>query len=312
MNSHDLILSAYCGVNQATPIMGEVQHSFFVSTHHFDVSGRIGPPRSSGRNPLVPLFSWNNILKFRFQIPIGDPLQYSDGFEQIKHDGRSPGATPEDILIMPKKNDELAPLDRLADYSRLIEFAKQFSESGRLVLSLHPADADLQDQLHKTFDFLILPERSQEAPSLSTQLMRLSRAKMIVSDYLGAHVIRANAYFGAQIVIPSSSSLPKAVDPHLRPYLEELANNSSLNSAEVRSISQILVGTKHKKSAEELREILYRPDQNEMVRKFRIGVYKKGRRARVWVRQSKWLGKSNLMKKLRRHIAERIWDAKFN
>lgn len=262
----------------------------------------------------MPLFAWNTILKFHFQIPIGDPLMYSDEFEQLTSTDRSKNFEHKKVLIMPKKNDELDQADRLSDYARLIEFAKEFAPSQSLTLSLHPAERHLQEWLCNSYGLLngwasIDKDRGSEAPT--TQLTRLAGAAVIVSDYIGAHAIRANAYFGAEIVLPENFRLPKAVDANLRPYLHDLVE-PSINSIDRTSVSQLLVGARHKRSGEELKHILFKLELPKTTRKVYVALYKKGRRAKVWLRQSSWFGKSTFARIVRHRVLQKLWEARFN
>lgn len=293
--------------------MGEVQHSFFVSTHHFDVNGKIGPPRSSGKNPLVPLFSWNEILGFKHQRAIGDPLMYSPTLRQYDWSASQPRTPAGSVLVMPKKNNEETYSARVNSYKKLISFARVVAPREELLLSLHPSDRDIQEQLCQSLDFLKsfkpLMAATNYAPGEGT-VEQLSRARLIVSDYFGAHLIRANAYFGAEYSLPANYGMPVATDKNLRPILEELLRLPS-GCPVAQEMCRELVGVPNKMSVEELTNTLYRPEEPQLTKRIVIAGYQKWRRTKVHLRQSKWVGKSWPVKQFRQHILARLWARKF-
>lgn len=315
---HDLILKAYCGVSLAERILGEVQHSFFVSNHHFDSSGEIGPPRTSGKSWLAPLFSWNGVLPFHHQIPIGDPLIYSDLIsDSIAEEagGRTVAYKDHRVLVMPKMNQELSPDERVHDYLKLIAWAKEIRPSSVPWIQLHPLDLHLEKKLEGAA--MVLKQSERGAPHRNpadhsiARTMQMSRFDLLVSDYIGAHVIRANGLFGTAIAIHSAEHRLRPIHPSMRSYYQELSD-PGIDPTEARKISSLLLGFAQKREPDELAELLFHPALGKSIKRIWVAGYQKKRRILVRVRNSRFLGKSPVIKRLRRQIAQKIWARRFD
>lgn len=315
---HDLILKAYCGVSLAERILGEVQHSFFVSNHHFDSSGVIGPPRTSGKSWLAPLFSWNGILPFRHQIPIGDPLIYSDLIsDSVAEETCGKTLTHKDqrVLVMPKMNQELSPDDRVRDYLNLIAWAKEIRPSSEPWIQLHPLDLQLSTKLGDAA--LVVKEDERGAAHRNpgdhtiARTMQMSKFDLLVSDYIGAHSIRANAFFGAALAIHSAEHSLRPIHPSMRSYVHELSD-PGIDPIEARKISSLLLGFAQKRAPDELADLLFHPALVRPIKRIWLAGYQKRRRVLVRVRNSRFLGKSPVIKRLRRQIGHKIWARRFD
>lgn len=265
-------------------VLGEIQHSLFLSTRHFKANGEIGPRRESGRNPFVPLFSWQGILPFKFQVPIGDPLLYSNELHTLLLESSSfkKSLCP---VVMPKLNEELSPDDRINDYRRLIQFAADVTGQQSLTISLHPKDLWTMSALEKNTKVQILPARvkAEKPESLLDSLNRLKNAPLVISDYYGAHIFRANAFFGTPVVVNQETALHSAIDRNFMEYLSAFEDERN-NPTKRIELSKLIVGQSHKKTPQELAEILF-PYRSRPVTRVIVGSYKKGRIGLVRLRR---------------------------
>jgi hypothetical protein len=312
---HSAVLSSYCGQPGSKPILGEIQHSLFLSTHHFDSSMKLGPRRESGRLG-VKFFSWNRILPFKNQVPIGDPLWYVLPGEKDKlpQFGRP---TLDTIRVMPKLNEELDPIARVEGYAELLGKTLEKYPGKDVVVSLHPRDHQLTGQLADSVDRtgwrLSKPaERQAEGKEAArSTLLSLADCDMIVSDYIGAHVIRGCAMMGIPFDLLSSQALHRMIHPRMLERLEELLNPLTDFDTKVM-ISQEILGLEFVRSREELASLLYgSPQQPEVVGRIRVASYKKLRRWRVRLRESSFWGRSRLARYFRKKVSFRLRESNF-
>jgi hypothetical protein len=296
---HNQILAHYCGVDTSLPIMGEVQHSLFLSTHHFKSDGEIGPPRTFGAMG-APLFSWNSLLPIRNQIAIGDPLLYaSPGIEALSSSvGDEDSTIP---LVMPKLNEELNEEQRRKDYLRLSEIAREVSSSERVLLSVHPLDLGLAQKLAQVEEGIDVSQTVKSTPRTEEKKVldafsKLNTKRLIVSDYFGAHIFRANAYFGSKIYVDAEKALNRAIHPTLRPLLLEFLALAT-DDIQRQVISHQFMGTKLKREPSELKQLLYRQELPPLSRRIWVASYKTSRRAAVQIRKLKALSGTKMMGK---------------
>lgn len=305
------ILRDACGKTSNDPIMGEVQHSLFVSTHFFTQDGTVGPPRPQGRG-FIPLLSWQQILPFRFQIPIGDPITYWSVPSDISR-GRNDQTSAEIPLVMPKLNDELDEETRVSHYLDLVSIAGEVSGSNAVRILLHPRDANLYPELEKrTYNNLIFSSRSSSGPleALETSLRQMSESSMVVSDYFAAHVFRASALFQTPIHVPSF-----ALDYPIYPTMRELFRTFSLASPDHElqaEISRKILGYEYRRDLEELNEILFRPAWPKHLTRIFVSGYKLTRRSLVRVRESRFGKRNPLISLFVRRFFQPGWQKKFS
>lgn len=312
---HDVLLSDYVGVSRQTPILGEIQHSLFLSRFHFDSHGRIGPPRKTGAFPF-PFFSWQNLIPFKNQVPIGDPLIYCLASEKDRPQHPSPKySTSRYPLVMPKLNEERAPHERESNYRRLVAFAREYSGADRVNLLLHPKEyrSGISDNL-KSIAGTELVMHLQNTPFEATRhsLALLENSSAVYSDYLGTHLFRAKAFFSLPTYISAFSPETKwPYEPRIRDLLEYFGSNA-LPLVEEISIARELLGFSHRKEPEELRQLLFRPDLPSNFRALLVASYKTSRRAKVSFRQSKLFGRHPLFRAIRRRFIRPLWVARQN
>ena len=306
------ILRAYCGLSPREPILGEIQHSLFLSTHHFSATHVIGPPRASG-SPFVPLFSWNALLPFRHQTPIGDPLLYDPTVrELISMATPILGTRAKRVLVMPKLNDELDAPDRLSDYVDLVDLAKDLLQTKAIDISLHPRDLELAAQVQKITG-LESPAPSKTLGAIERNhesMKQLANASALVSDYFGAHVFRAGAFFGVPVVINGEKAYHRAIHPAIRPLLQEFLMAERESDTRMH-ISELMLGVNYRRNPEELGDILTRPKLGPLRKKVLIAGYKSSRRAGVRLRQSPLWGTNPISRWWKKSIQQARWDRKF-
>lgn len=305
------ILRDACGKPSNEPIMGEVQHSLFVSTHFFTQDGRVGPPRPQGRG-FIPLLSWQKLLPFRFQIPIGDPIAYWPVLAQISEvtSSQDSAGIP---LVMPKLNDELDTSTRIAQYLDLVSIAREVSESDSVRISLHPRDASLYAELEKrTNNTLIFDSKISSGPleALETSLRLMAESSMVVSDYFAAHVFRASALFHKPIHVPSLA-LNYPISPEMKALFKDFLLASPNNDLQAE-ISRIILGNNYKRDVEELNEILFRPQWPKQLTRIFVSGYKLTRRSLVRVRESRFGKRNSSISKFVERFIQPRWQEKFS
>jgi hypothetical protein len=265
--------------------MGEVQHSLFLSTHHFSVGGRIGPPRTTGAGRF-PLFSWHSLLPFKNQVPVGDPIWYDRPIFQ-RLDDLIPEILSDDkvCLVMPKLNEELSVEERLRDYRKLISFALEASGNALVALSVHPRDAPLQG--HLTDGIQVFPSQSffSEISGGHNKLSELRQASMLVTDYFGAHVFRSSFYFNKPVFLGGDSLFHRAIHPSIRPYLLDFVRMPA-DSKQRSKISALFLGAENWLDPASLNWLLFQPEMPRLEKVIHVAVYKHSRRFRVHTRRA--------------------------
>jgi hypothetical protein len=299
---HKRILAKYCGVDSDTAILGEVQHSLFLSTHHFDSAGRIGPPRKCGKEG-IPFFSWNSILPFSRQIPIGDPAAYLPNSPLVAHREVAPFPEPSRTLVMPKFNQELGLSRRLQDYAQLIDVACDSFDSASIVLAIHPSDESGYQAIRARADSrgiqLLERRRIESGSSISWELDNLFPGSNLVSDYPGAHVFRGQLCGRGFVSFFLPADAKEAYHPTMKTFLEDFSTASHKDRLEM---SAHILGLSNRRSPEELKDILYGEHPDTFRTRIWIVAYKRRRSLLVQLRQSRFWGKSPAMRIFRRLI----------
>ena len=277
------ILRQFCGVSGDTPIWGEIQHSLFMNTRYFTADGRIGPPREQLQR-FPRLLSWQKLLPFPHQIPIGDPLLYSRLLENVVTESPQAGLPEQPFAVfMPKLNDEVALPDRIDQYIKGAKEASHVVSPAALLVALHPREASYRDDIEKSLsrvaEVVWVPEGYLGGQiAWSNALMRHS--EMVVSDYFGAHVFRASAYFETSVSLVGDTLF----NPGFHPAMDAITRDFTgvgHDPLRQKAISERVLGVEFQRSRDELREIVGFTGWKKVVgRPVRV-VYQRVRRASV-------------------------------
>lgn len=278
------ILRAYCGAKPSTPVWGEIQHSLFLNTHYFSADGRLGPPREQLQR-FPRLLSWQNLLPFPYQIPIGDPLLYQQEGKGISLSAEMtiPGLRGDYAVFMPKLNDEVPLPERLSHYVTGARLALEQSGSQPLVIALHPRetqyDAEVDTALADIAPVLWAPaDFPGGSAAWSQNLVRHS--KRVFSDYFGAHVFRASWIHDVPVGLVGDRVVNPATHPAMLDYLWGFLEAPS-NLVTQREIAGVVLGASFVRSREELSDIAGFIGWKRLLgRPVRV-VYQRIRRARV-------------------------------
>ncbi len=254
------ILRNYCGVESEKPIWGEVQHSLFMNIYHFTGDGHLGPLRDQmGRFPR--LLSWQTILPFPHQLPIGIPLAYflemhqeefplPDGYEHLRE--------TDFVLVMPRMDKDIKLDKRIERYRALIEEGLSKQPGRHLVFALHPKDAANKDILEKEFGKygeFVWRGKTDATTDLKWSFALVQNASEMWSNYFGAHVFQAAAFFRAPTRLFGDNLFRNVYHENLTPYLEDFYNTADNIDTQADVASKVL-GLEHVRPVDELRDIL--------------------------------------------------------
>lgn len=304
---HSELLLGAVGQPDSCPILGEVQHSLFVSTHHFTSTGTVGPPRRCGREG-IPFFSWNDLLPFNRQVPIGDPLLYRP--KPLATELKASMDQRKKVLIMPKFNAERKREERIAGYRQLVDVTRERFPHSHYILQVHPDDRENIAGSSKLFSGIEISAVSYLQVNTSLYLQAPPpHTVAISSDYFGAHVFRANLYLGIPSVVSGQEALHSAIDRTLFPLFESyLAAHTDF---EVQlQISEEVLGQRFMRNSDELRELLIGRHPGSLPIKLWVAGYKYQRQLRVKTRNSRWLGSSPIAKLVRKKFLRPVWREK--
>jgi hypothetical protein len=277
------ILREYCGVDPTTPIWGEVQHSLFMNIRYFTANGRLGPPREQLKR-FPRLLSWQNLLPFPHQVAIGDPLLYSSLLTVSAPEPVYPGLPFEEFSVfMPKLNDEVPLPDRFDTYLRGALEAIDLSAPTAVMVALHPREFEHRDKISRHLSGVaetVWTPADYPGGSTAWSNHLIAQAKNLTSDYFGAHVFRASAYFGKSVSLVGH----ELFNPGFHPVMTAILNNfmeAEGDMASQRAVSEQVLGVGHQRSQEELTSILGFLGWKKLAgRPVRV-VYQRVRRARI-------------------------------
>ncbi len=280
------ILRRYCGAPETTPIWGEVQHSLFLNTRYFTAAGKLGPPREQLQK-FPRLLSWQKLLPFPYQVPIGDPLLYSAVRNGSPQDSPLQLASKEFAVFMPKLNDEVPVIDRTVEYQRTLREAIERVAPLPVVLALHPREYEHREailrQIGGDAEVVWAPER-YPGGSIAWSQQLIQQAKLVVSDYFGAHVFRSTALFRTPTLLLGASLF----NPGFHPVMANLARDflEAMGDTEAQQvIAKRALGSEYQRSPQELADILgFVGTRRLMGRPVRV-LYQRVRRARVRLRR---------------------------
>jgi hypothetical protein len=254
------LLRDYCGGRPDQPIWGEVQHSLFMNIYHFRESGPLGPPREQlGRFPR--LLSWQKILPFPHQLPIGIPLAYfldknreqfalPAGYESLRDTNY--------VLVMPRMDKDITIDKRIAKYRALVEEGLSNDPGRHLVFALHPKDGDNKDLLEKEFGQygeFVWRGKTDPITDLKASFALVQNASEMWSNYFGAHVFQAAAFFRAPTKLFGEGLFKDNYHENMTRYLRAFYDATGDIDTQAEVGSQVL-GLEYLRSADELRDIL--------------------------------------------------------
>lgn len=287
------ILHTYCDARPDQPIWGEVQHSLFMNIYHFRESGPLGPPREQlGRFPR--LLSWQKILPFPHQIPIGSPLGYflamhpgdfalPAGYEHL--------AGKDFVLIMPRMDKDITVDKRIAKYRALVDEGLAHDPGRHLVFALHPKDAANKDTLEKEFGHLgefVWRGKTDPVTDLKASFALVQQASEMWSNYFGAHVFQAAAFFRAPTKLYGAGlfkdTYHDAMTHHLRAFFDASGDIDTQTE-----VGRQVLGLDYLRPPHELRDIVGFTGVKALLGKPVKALYKTLRRQKVKRRVSKGL-----------------------
>ena len=281
------ILRDYCGQGHDVPIWGEIQHALFLNTRYFTAEGRLGPPREQLQR-FPRLLSWQNLLPFPHQIPIGDPFVYAGDIGRPETQlvgGLSDDEDDDDdyVVFMPKLNDEVPLDERLQDYLAGAREASEQSGNSRLLVALHPREKTHRDFYEKSLsdvaDVVWAGDDYSGGATAWSQALIAGSSKLF-SDYFGAHVFRASWFFERPVTIVGDSPLNPATNARMVDFLRSFLDASE-ETAEQRAIARAVLGVEYRRESGELADILGFTGWRKVAgRPVRV-VYQRLRRAQV-------------------------------
>ena len=279
------LLHTYCGAPLDRPIWGEVQHSLFMNTHHFRESGPLGSPREQlGRFPR--LLSWQKILPFPHQIPIGIPLAYFLEMNQEQFalpEGYEDLQGKDFVLVMPRMDKDISVDKRIAKYRALVEEGLAQDPGRHLVFALHPKDAANKEVLEKEFGRygeFVWRGKTDPITDLKGSFALVQHASEMWSNYFGAHVFQAAAFFRAPTKLFGQGLFKDTYHENMTRYLRDFHDATADLDAQADIGSQVL-GLEYVRPADELRDILGFTGFKRVLGKPVKAAYKVARRYKV-------------------------------
>jgi hypothetical protein len=277
------ILRDYCGQGHDIPIWGEIQHALFLNTRYFTADGRLGPPREQLQR-FPRLLSWQTLLPFPHQIPIGDPLLYSGGIGTSDTYVAARATQPSDYAVfMPKLNDEVPLDERRQNYLAGAREAAHTSDAGRLFVALHPREkahrAFLEEGLGGVAE-VVWAEDDYPGGATAWSQALIARSSRLFSDYFGAHVFRASWFFQRPVSIVGDFPINPATNTTMVEYLRGFLDAND-DMATQRSVAHAVLGVEYRREPGELADILGFTGWRKVAGRPIRAVYQRLRRARV-------------------------------
>ncbi len=254
------VLRSYCGEEPDRPIWGEVQHSLFMNTHHFDESGRLGPLRDqAGRFPK--LLSWQEVLPFPHQVAIGIPVAYllegqSEVFALPKGYEHLNGK--DFVLVMPRMDKDITLDKRIFKYRALVHEGLSQDPGRHLVFALHPKDAANKEILEKEFGQVgefVWRGKVDPITDLKESLALMQHADEVWSNYFGAHVFQAAAFYRSPTRLLGNGLFKDVYHENMNHYLHAFHEAHDNIDTQVEVAKEVL-GLQHVRPVDELRDIL--------------------------------------------------------
>lgn len=248
MHSNNIVLRHYCGVDRNLPIWGEVQHSLW-ETKNF---------RTHRESRLFPrLFTWNNILKFTNQVAIGDPYLYLKN--EIFSNQTQLTLEANSVLVIPKFRRLLSMSERISVYIRILNETQGIFPNFPKILVLHAEENILEISKFLSLDPDVwkIIDRSPKNTiyGIKGEIQRLAQAEILVTDYLGVHIMRRLAITGQESILLENLKSWRGVDLEISEFLEVLASPIA-KVHEKLEVSKLLLGDNFLREREELSKVL--------------------------------------------------------
>ena len=279
------LLRDYCDSKPDQPIWGEVQHSLYMNIYHFRESGPLGAPRDQlGRFPR--LLSWQKILPFPHQLPISIPVAYFLDTHREQFDlpaGYEHLRGKDFVLVMPRMDKDITIDKRLAKYRALIEEGLSEDPGRHLVFALHPKDAENKDLLEKEFGQygeFVWRGKTDPVTDLTTSFALVQNANEMWSNYFGAHVFQAAAFFRAPTKLFGNGLFNPNYHENMTRYLHAFHDATGNIDAQAEVASRVL-GLEYMRPLDELRDILGFTGAKAVLGKSVKAAYKSLRRIKV-------------------------------
>jgi hypothetical protein len=182
------------------------------------------------------LFTWNDVIDFTNQVPIGDPYLYLKD-ELVSN---QPESTRKEnyVLVIPKFRRLLSISERLDVYQRILSDTQKNFPDYKKMLMLHPEECftEIKNTLSLDACTWEIIDRSlqQSISEVKANMLTLVQAQLMVTDYLGAHVMRRLVISGKDSLLIENWKSWRGIDPEIQELLDVL---------EVE-VSKILLGEK--------------------------------------------------------------------
>jgi hypothetical protein len=233
---------AYCNADRSAPIWGEIQHSLWLNNFN-KVNER--------RSRLFPkLFTWNSVISFENSIPIGDPMGYF-----LKKNPPNLVENTREVILLPKFRRVLSIEERVSHYKYFMSEAMGRFPNAHFLLSIHPEEIKYRDQiLTGQFSNIRIHDPKNIENPMQEYVSLFENARLLFTDYLGAHVFRAQSYFNLKSEFTIETWENQLIDKKMKEHFEEFVSVRSDRDA--KKISDLLLGVDYLKSPEELSKIL--------------------------------------------------------
>lgn len=254
------LLHTYCNAPADQPIWGEVQHSLYMNIYHFRESGPLGAPRDQlGRFPK--LLSWQKILPFPHQLPIGIPLAYflEENQEQFAlPEGYEDLQGKDFVLVMPRMDKDISIEKRIKKYRALVNEGLAHDPGRHLVFALHPKDGENRDLLEKEFGDkgqFVWRGKTDPITDLKASFALVQQSAEMWSNYFGAHVFQAAAFFRAPTKLFGEGLFKDAYHENMTRHLRAFYDAAGDIDTQAEVGAQVL-GLQYVRPKDELRDIL--------------------------------------------------------
>lgn len=200
------------------------------------------------------MFLWNDFFETFGGIPIGDPFLY-----WAMENGPSDNCikTPE-INCFPRFDDSLSSSNRITNY---LSFVRNVVDTNgfdtNISLYLHPSESEtvvqsIRNEIRKRNLKIVLKSEK----SVLNRQIEIVKGSKLVSNYYGAHVFRASLLnIDVDLVMTKEPSQVKNIkNPVIRDLLSTYYASEKISHR--REVSEVMLGIKHMRLREELKELL--------------------------------------------------------
>ncbi len=236
------VLRSYCDVSQKTPIWGEIQHSMWVNAEK---------KSQESRSRLFPkIFTWNEILKIKGSIPIGDPMLYlAKPFQTLYSEKTN------QVIGLPKFRRNESLQRRIQVYQGFLHYSLEFVPNEDFVLVLHPGELKYAEMIQgKKFRGVRIYSPPPSHQPMDDYFKLLSQSRLVLSDYLGAHTFRTSFFFETEVHLTSVLWRNQIEQTKISELFNAYLEDSSKKNRKL--ISHELLGVDFFKSVSELKKVL--------------------------------------------------------